>query len=68
MPVREGLGRLGLRMYPTFVDSTIGKVVFAIAPNDVMRALPLYPRIWSVIGNHGRAAVDELVLAKQGAA
>lgn len=60
-PVREGLRRLGRGMYPTFVDSTIGKVVFSIAPNDVMRALPLYPRIWSVISNHGTAEVDELV-------
>ena len=26
-----------------------------------MRALPLYPKIWSVISNHGTASVDELV-------
>lgn len=59
-PVREGLRKLGRSMYPTFVDSTVGKVVFAMAGGDVMRALPLYPKIWSVISDHGTAEVDEL--------
>jgi uncharacterized protein (TIGR02265 family) len=59
-PVRSGLRRLGRSMYPTFVDSMVGKVVFSVAPNSVMQALPLYPRIWSIISNHGTAAVDEL--------
>ena len=59
-PIREGLRKLGRSMYPTFADSTVGKVLFSVAGRDVMRALPLYPRIWSVISNHGTAAIDEL--------
>lgn len=59
-PVRSGLRRLGRSMYPTFAESMIGKVVFSIAGNSVMRALPLYPKIWSVISNHGTAEIDEL--------
>jgi uncharacterized protein (TIGR02265 family) len=59
-PVRAGLRRLGRSMYPTFVDSMIGKVVFSVAGNNVTRALPLYPKIWSVVSNHGTAVVDEL--------
>jgi uncharacterized protein (TIGR02265 family) len=59
-PVRAGLRRLGRSMYPTFVDSMIGKVVLSVAGNNVTRALALYPKIWSVISNHGSATVDEL--------
>lgn len=60
-PVRAGLRRLGRSMYATFVESMIGKVVFSVAAGNIMQALPLYPRIWSVVSNHGAAAVDELV-------
>jgi uncharacterized protein (TIGR02265 family) len=47
-------------MYATFVESMIGKVVFSVAQGNIMQALPLYPRIWSVVSNHGSAEVDEL--------
>lgn len=59
-PIRAGLRRLGRSMYATFVESMVGKVVFSVAAGNVMRALPLYPKIWSVISNHGTAEVDEL--------
>jgi uncharacterized protein (TIGR02265 family) len=59
-PVRVGLRRLGRSMFPTFAETTVGKVIFSVAGNSVMRALPLYPKIWSVISNHGTAEVDEL--------
>lgn len=59
-PVREGLRRLGRSMYPAFADSTVGKVIFSVASGSLMRALPLYPKIWSVISNHGTAEIDEL--------
>lgn len=60
-PVRAGLRKLGRSMYATFVESMVGKVVFSVAAGNVMQALPLYPKIWSVISNHGTAAVDDLV-------
>jgi len=59
-PIRAGLRRLGRTMYATFVESMVGKVVFSVAAGNVMQALPLYPKIWSVVSNHGTAAVDEL--------
>lgn len=59
-PRREGLRRLGRSMYGTFVESTVGKVLVSVAGRDVMAALPLYPRIWSIISNHGTAEVAEL--------
>lgn len=58
--VRTGMRRLGRSMYSTFVESMVGKVVFSVAQGNLMRALPLYPKIWSVVSNHGRAEVDEL--------
>lgn len=59
-PVRAGLRRLGRSMYATFVDSMVGKVVFSVAHGNIMTALPLYPKIWSIVSNHGTAEVDEL--------
>ncbi|MEI8256647.1 MAG: hypothetical protein WCJ30_13315, partial [Deltaproteobacteria bacterium] len=37
-----------------------GKVMFSVAGSNLMRALPLYPKLWSVISNHGTAAVREI--------
>ena len=59
-PVRTGLRRLGRSMYATFAESMVGKIVLSVAGDSLMRAVPLYPRIWSVISNHGSAEVDEL--------
>lgn len=59
-PVRAGLRRLGHSMFPTFSRSMVGKVVFSVAGGDLLRSLPLYPKIWSIISNHARAEVDEL--------
>lgn len=59
-PVREGLRRLGYSMFPAFSRSMIGKVVFSVAGDDLLRSLALYPKIWSIISNHARAEVDEL--------
>jgi uncharacterized protein (TIGR02265 family) len=59
-PVRAGLRRLGRSMYATFVESMVGKVVFSVAQGNIMSALPLYPKIWSIVSNHGTAEIDEL--------
>jgi len=63
-PPKEGLRRLGRDMYPTFVDSMLGKVIFAAAGGDLHRALVLYPKIWSVISNHGTGAVTEMSVGR----
>lgn len=60
LPVRAGLRHLGRSMYPTLADSMIGRVVLSVAAGSVMRALPVYPRMWSLISNHASAEVDEL--------
>lgn len=60
VPAREGLRRLGQGMYPTFVDTTIGKIIFTVAGGDLHRALALYPKIWAVISNHGTGAVRDI--------
>lgn len=63
-PPREGLRRLGRDMYPTFVDSMLGKVIFAVAGGDLHRALALYPKIWSVISNHGTGVVKDISVGR----
>ncbi len=60
LPVRAGLRRLGRAMVPAFAESMLGKVVYSVAGDSLMRALPLTPRVWSVISNHGTAEVREL--------
>jgi uncharacterized protein (TIGR02265 family) len=64
VPPREGLRRLGQGMYPTFVDTTVGKIIFAVAGGDLHRALALYPKIWSVISNHGTGAVRDISVGR----
>jgi uncharacterized protein (TIGR02265 family) len=58
--VRAGLARLGRAMYPTVAGSMMGRVVLSVAGGSIMHALPVYPRVWSLLNNHSRAEVDEL--------
>jgi len=48
---REGIRRLGQRAYPTFAESTIGKVVMSVAGNNLAAALRQAPRAYAVSGN-----------------
>ncbi len=59
-PLRGALRRLGRSMFPTFSRSMVGKVLFSVAGDDLLRTLPLYPKIWPVISDHASAEVDEL--------
>ncbi|MEI8254945.1 MAG: DUF2378 family protein [Deltaproteobacteria bacterium] len=60
LPMRAGLKQLGRSMYPTLADSMVGRVVLSVAAGNLVRALPVYPRLWSLISNHASAEVDEL--------
>ncbi len=64
LPPHEGLRRLGQGMYPTFVDTTVGKIIFTVAGGDLHRALALYPKIWSVISNHATGVVKEITVGR----
>lgn len=60
MPVREGMRRLGQAAYPTFADSTLGRVLMSIAGSDPRAALHLAPRAYRLVGNTGEARVIDL--------
>src|SRR5262249_9911315 len=47
---REGVRRLGQRAYPTFAESTVGKVVMSVAGDNLLGALKLAPRAYAVSG------------------
>ncbi len=57
---RESLRRLGQNAYPTFLSSTVGRVLMSVADNDLALALRQVPRIYAVSGNTGRAELGEL--------
>ena len=48
---REGIRRLGQSAYPTFAESTVGKVVMSVAGNNLAAALRQAPRAYAVSGN-----------------
>jgi len=53
--LREGLKRQGRLVYPTLLDSTVGRVIFAIAGRNWQMALPLASRGWEISLNPGSA-------------
>lgn len=53
--IREALKRQGRLVYPTLLDSTVGKVIFAIAGRNWQMALPLASRGWEISLNPGSA-------------
>jgi uncharacterized protein (TIGR02265 family) len=60
LPVREGMRRLGQAAYPTFADSTLGRVLMSIAGSDPRAALHLAPRAYRLVGNTGEARVVDV--------
>jgi uncharacterized protein (TIGR02265 family) len=48
---REGIRRLGQSAYPTFAESTIGRVVMSVAGNNLTAALRQAPRGYAVSGS-----------------
>jgi len=59
-PPREGLRMLGRMAYPTLADSTVGKILFAIAGRDWKAALPLSRRAYEISLNPGKAELIDL--------
>jgi uncharacterized protein (TIGR02265 family) len=53
--LREGLKRQGRLVYPTLLDSTVGRVIFAIAGRNWQMALPLASRGWEISLKPGSA-------------
>jgi len=58
--LREGLKRQGRLVYPTLLDSTVGKVIFAIAGRNWQMALPLASRGWEISLKPGSAQLFDV--------
>lgn len=48
LPLRQGLRRIGHTVYGTFLQSTIGRVLFAFAGRDPRAALRVAPRAYAI--------------------
>lgn len=46
LTLRGGLRRLGQRAYPTFADSTVGKVIFGVMGKDLSRIMRMALKGW----------------------
>jgi uncharacterized protein (TIGR02265 family) len=57
---REGMRRLGQKAYPTFTESTLGKVVMSVAGIDLVSAFRLTPRIYGMSGKSGTVEITNL--------
>lgn len=57
---REGIRRLGARAYPTFAESTVGRVIMSVAGSNFDLALRQAPRIYAVSGNTTTAQVTRV--------
>ena len=55
LSTRQGIRRLGSTVYPTLVDSMVGKVLFSIAEKSIRRALELTPRAYEITVSPGNA-------------
>jgi uncharacterized protein (TIGR02265 family) len=58
--LREGLKRQGRLVYPTLLDSTVGRVIFAIAGRNWQMALPLASRGWEIRLKPGSAQLYDV--------
>ena len=52
-PAKEGLRRIGQGIYPFFVTTMIGKVLFGVLGKNPDRVLPMGPKGWQVTTNFG---------------
>jgi uncharacterized protein (TIGR02265 family) len=60
LSLREGLRRLGQSVYPTLLQSMIGKVVFGALGNDVVAVMKLAPKGYALASKVGKAGVREI--------
>jgi uncharacterized protein (TIGR02265 family) len=60
IPLREALRRTARLIYPMFLDSLPGKVVFGVLGNDVESVLRLGPRGNSVVVNFGAVSSESV--------
>lgn len=59
-PPRDGLKLLGRMAYPTLSESTVGRILFAIAGRDWKAALPLSRRAYEISLKPGRAELKDV--------
>lgn len=57
---REGLRLIGRMAYPTLAESTVGRILFAIAGRDWQAALPLSRRAYEISLKPGRAELRDV--------
>jgi uncharacterized protein (TIGR02265 family) len=57
---REGLRLIGRLAYPTLAESTVGRILFAIAGRDWHAALPLARRAYEISLKPGRAELKDV--------
>lgn len=60
LPPREGLRLLGQSVYPTLIESTVGKVMFSIAGRSWITALTLTEKAFGLSLSPGRAKLVDL--------
>lgn len=60
LPPKDGLRMMGRLVYPTLAESTVGKILFAIAGRDWTAALPLASRAYKISLDPGRATLREI--------
>lgn len=60
LTLREGLRRLGQNVYPTLLQSMIGRVVFGAFGGDVYAIMKLVPKGYAVASKTGRVEVREI--------
>ena len=57
---RQGLRLIGRLAYPTLAESTVGRILFAIAGRDWQAALPLSRRAYEISLKPGRAELRDV--------
>lgn len=60
LPPKEGLRRLGRLVYPTLVNSTVGKVMFSLAGRKFEDALPLSRKAYEISLKPGSVSIENL--------
>ena len=59
VPTREGVRRLGRSVYPRFVETLVGKTMFAIAGNRFDDIIPLASKAYSVSITPGSVTIRD---------
>jgi uncharacterized protein (TIGR02265 family) len=60
LPLREALRRLGQNVYPTLLQSMIGRVVFGALGGDIYAIMKLVPKGYSISSKVGKVQVREV--------